>query len=613
VPLENTDPLALDRAAMREAAHQTIDFLLDRLEDDAALPLRRATPAEMRERLSGAAPDGPQPFAELLAQLARDVLPFMSRVDHPAFFAFVPGSGTWPGALADFIASACNIYAGSWMEAAGPSQVELEVLGWFKDWLGYPNEAAGALVTGGSAANLAALACAREAIAGGPDDRLVIYVADQAHSSIARAARILGMRPEQVRVLPVDASFRLGVQTVADAMDADAAAGRRPFALVANAGATNTGAVDRLDKLATLCRERGVWLHADAAYGGFAVLTERGKAQLAGLELADSITLDPHKWLYQPFECGCILVRDGRRLHDTFAILPDYLRDARTQDDEVNFSELSLQLTRTSRALKIWLSVRAFGLDAFRQTIDRTLDLAAAARERIERSPAFELMAPPSLGVVCFRRVFADAGEDELDALNAGLVSALEESGIGLVSSTRLRGRYAIRLCVLNHSSTDEHIERVLKFLETAKPQRAGAPTYERHPDVLAAQHAAQSEPFRIETFHDRGEARSFAAGDTVVARWDTTRDFYVIVEGSVAVTIDGERVAELGPGDFFGELAALDWGAGFGYARLATVTALEPLHVVVLAPETLGELVREHPALERELRRRAGDRLLRH
>jgi aromatic-L-amino-acid decarboxylase len=612
MPQENTDPLALDRDAMRELAHQTVDFLLDRLTDPDAPPLRRATPAEMRERLSGPAPDEAQPFDELLAQLGRDVLPFMSRVDHPAFFAFVPGSGTWPGALADFIASACNIYAGSWMEAAGPTQVELEVLGWFKDWIGYPAAASGALLTGGSAANLAALACAREAVAGGPDDRLVIYVADQAHSSIARAARILGMRPEQVRVLPVDASFRLGVQTLAHAMDADVAAGRRPFALVANAGATSTGAIDRLGELAALCRERGVWLHADAAYGGFAILTDRGRAQLAGLELADSITLDPHKWLYQPFECGCILVRDGRRLHDAFAILPDYLRDARTQNDEVNFSELSLQLTRTSRALKIWLSLRAFGLDAFRQTIDRTLDLAAEAHERVERSPELELMAPPSLGVVCFRRLFANADEDELDTLNAGLVSALEESGIGLVSSTRLRGRYAIRLCVLNHSSTVEHVERVLDFLETAQP-RAGAKTYERHPDVLAARYAEQSEPVRIDAFHDRGEERRYATGDTVVARWDTTRDFYVIVEGSVEVTIDGERVAELGPGDFFGELAALDWGAGFGYARLATVAALAPLRVVVLTPETLGELVREHPALERELRRRAGDRLLRH
>jgi glutamate/tyrosine decarboxylase-like PLP-dependent enzyme len=609
----NRDPLAIDREEMRELAHHTVDFLLDWFDEPDAPPVRRATPAEMLERLSGPAPDEPQPFDELLAQLGRDVLPFMSRVGHPAFFAFVPGNGTWPGALADFIASACNIFAGSWMEAAGPSQLELEVLGWFKDWIGYPHEAAGVLVTGGSAANLGALACAREAIAAGPGDRLVIYVADQAHSSIARAARILGMGADQVRVLPVDESFRLSAKTIAEAMDADAAAGRRPFALVANAGATNTGAIDRLGELATLCRERGVWLHADAAYGGFAVLTQRGKAELAGLELADSITLDPHKWLYQPFECGCLLVRDGRRLHDAFAILPDYLRDARTRHEEVNFSELSLQLTRTSRALKIWLSLHAFGLDAFRRTIDRTLDLAAVARERIARSSAFELMAPPSLGVVCFRRLFPNADEDKLDALNAGLVGALEESGIGLVSSTRLRGRYAIRLCVLNHSSTEEDVERVLAFLETAEPLREGASTYERHPDVLAAQQGTQAELFRIDTFDDHGEERRYAAGDTVVERWDTTRDFFVIKEGSVEVTIDGERVAELGPGEFFGELAALDWGAGFGYARLATVAALETLRVVVLSPARLGELVREHPALERELRRRAGDRLLRH
>jgi glutamate/tyrosine decarboxylase-like PLP-dependent enzyme len=534
----------------------------------------------------------------------------MSRVQHPGFFAFVPGSPTWPGALGDLIASATNMYVGSWMEAAGPSHVELQVLDWFKDWVGYPAEASGTLVTGGSIANLTALACARESL-DGDTSALVIYVADQAHSSIARAARVLGMRPEQVRVLPVDENFRLAPRTFEAAVDADVKAGRRPFALVANAGATNTGSVDPFPELAQLCRDLGVWLHADAAYGGFAVLTARGRAQLAGLELADSIALDPHKWLYQPYECGCLLVRDGRALRDAFEIVPDYLRDSRADQDEVNFSDLGLQLTRTSRALKIWLSVRAFGLDAFRAAIDRSLDLAELARQHVETTPNLELLAPPSLGVLCFRRTVEDADEDALDRLNAGVVAALEHSGLGLVSSTRLRGRYAIRLCVLNHTSGAEDIERVLDFLATAEPA-APVALRDRHPDVLAARHGDDAAVDLSALLH-RGVEQRFERGATIVERWDASRDFYAIVDGSVEVTIDGRRVAELGAGEFFGELAALEWGAGFAYPRLATVSALSALRVVVFDPQTLAALLLEFPALESVLRRHAGDRLQRH
>jgi glutamate/tyrosine decarboxylase-like PLP-dependent enzyme len=610
VPDENADLLGVDIETMRDQARQAVDLVVDWLAQADARPLTRATTGEMRARLAGAAPDAPQPFAELLEVLGRDVLPFTSRVQHPGFFAFIPGSPTWPGALGDFIASACNLYAGSWMESAGPSRLELVVLDWFKEWISYPAEAAGALVSGGSAANLTALACAREAH-GGPSRELVVYVGDQAHSSIARAGRILGLAPEQVRVLPVDESFRLSPRTVAAAMDADVAAGRRPFALVASAGSTNTGAVDPLRELAELCRERGIWLHADGAYGGFSVLTERGRRALDGLGLADSVTLDPHKWLYQPYECGCLLVRDGALLRGAFEILPDYLRDARADEDEVNFSDLGLQLTRTSRALKVWLSISTFGLDAFRQTIDRCLDLAALAKERIEANEDFELLAPPSLGTLCFRRRFDGADDAELDRLNAGLVAAVEQSGTGLVSSTRLRGRFAIRVCVLNHTSTAADVERVLDLIATAAPVDA-EPVRERHPDVLAARHGARGS-FAIAEIVQRGAERQFAAGAPVVERWESTRDFYVIVEGTAEVTIDGARVAELGAGDFFGELAALDWGSGFAYPRLASVSAVTPLRVAVFAPDVFAELLLEFPALEDELRRRAGDRVGRH
>lgn len=628
---EHQDPLALDRETMRRLGYRTVDALVERLSDAEVPPIRRASPQEMAGRLAGDLSDGPEPFEALLARLEEDVLPFMSWTSHPGFFAFIPSCGTWPAALGDLIASACNIYAGAWMESAGPSHIELQVLRWFADWVGYPESAAGALVSGGSAANLTALACAREALAGSMSDRLVAYVSDQTHSSVARGARLLGFRPDQVRVLPTDASLRLRPERVAAAMDADVRAGRTPFVVSATAGSTNTGAIDPLPELAELCRERGVWLHVDAAYGGFAVLTERGRDALRGLELADSLTLDPHKWLYQPFECGCLLVRDGALLRRAFTITPDYLRDTEAYaDGEVNFADLGLQLTRGSRALKVWLSLRFFGLDAFRAAIDRALDLAGLARARIEASEAFELAAPPSLGVVCFRRRFDDTDDQqELERRNARLVAALEESGLALASSTRLRGRYAIRLCILNHTSGPEHVERALDFLEQADAgiAAAGPPPrrYERHRDVRetwpVAMRAAGPPTAQHPLFHGLApeqeeqvlalaRERTAAAGETIVEQWDVSRDFYLILDGTVEVRIDGTRVSELGAGEFFGELAALDWGAGFGYPRLATVVASSPLRLLVFPDGSVNQLVAELPSVAAAIRAAVAERI---
>ncbi len=582
-----------------------------RLTDSSIPPLRRATPDEMAARIDGPPPETPQDFDDILRTLDEDVLPFMSKGDHPGFFAYVPFAGTWPGALGDLIASATNVYAGSWMEAAGPSQLELEVIGWFKDWIGYPAGAAGLLVSGGSAANLTALACARESLVGSMSDDLVVYVSDQAHCSVARSARNLGFRQSQVRVIPSDDQLRIRIDLLESAMDADLRNGRRPLLVSANGGATNSGAVDPLPELADLCAERKVWFHVDAAYGGFAVLAERGRSQLAGIERADSITLDPHKWLYQPYECGCLLVRDGLQLRRAFLITPDYLREAVALDREVNFSDLGLQLTRMARAFKVWVSVQYFGLDAFRRAIDRTFDLAERARQRIEASDRLELAARPALGIVSFRRMF----DENEDLLNARLVSALEESGLGLVSSTRLKGRYTIRMCVMSHTSGPEDVDRVLDFLEQADVADVDSESarYERHPDVTLSgvrrrDGGGQARFALLESLPSDdaarvvalGEPRRIAPGKTVIEQWDTSQDFFLIREGSVDVLVDGERVARLGPDEFFGEIAALDWGAGFSYPRMAQVVAAEPLEVLVYPDGGLLGLFAEVPGVER-------------
>jgi glutamate/tyrosine decarboxylase-like PLP-dependent enzyme len=623
---ELEQPLSLDLEAMRAIGYRTVDVLADWLTD----PTRPALGPVLPAREPGGPPRQGEPFDRLIDRLFTEVVPYMARNHHPASFGFVPGCATWPGALADLIASALNVEASTWLIASGPIGIELEVLGWFKDWVGYPTTAAGILTSGGSAANMTALACARERIAGGMSDALVVYVPDQAHASVARAARILGFRPQQVRILPTDERFRVRLEALAGAIERDERAGRRPLAVCANAGSTSTGSVDPLAELAELCRDRGVWLHVDGAYGGFAALSGRGAELLAGMELADSITLDPHKWLFQPFECGCLLVREGSALREAFAMSPDYLKDADTKA-EVNLYDYGMQLSRSWRALKIWLSIRFFGVDAFRAAIDRGLDLARYAERRIVESEAFELLAPASLGIVCFRRVVPGAADEiELSALNARLNEALNASGIAFVTSTRLRGLYALRLCILNHTSTEAAVDAALDFLEQIEPE----PAADRPPVATGrelavresrfgqsrAEAATLSELALLASLDDAGlrwlreVARELAVegGEPIVEQWDNSRDFYVVLEG-LAEVLDGEtRLLELRPGDFFGELAALDWGSSFGYARTATVVALEPTRLLVLPFPYLNELGRRFPEVDREIRRAANERLRR-
>jgi aromatic-L-amino-acid/L-tryptophan decarboxylase len=463
----DSDPLALSPQQMRELGYRTIDLLVDRLTDPEMPAMTRGTPSQLEARIGRSLPARGRPWDEVLGELDDGVLTFMSRLAHPGYFAFIPASCTFPGALGDLLASGLDIDAGSWSSAAGPSHLELVVLDWFKDWIGYPRDAEGVLVSGGSQANVTALACARETLVGAGSEQAVIYASDQTHSSVLRAARLIGFRRDQVRSLPTDHRYRLSLEALSAAVAEDELAGRRPLIVVANAGTTNTGAVDPLPALGRFCRERGLWLHVDAAYGGFAALTQRGRQLLAGLEQADSVTLDPHKWLYQPIECGCVLVREPHLLERAFSIAPDYLEDYR--GEEVDFCDRGLQLTRGARALKVWLSLRYFGADAFEAAIDRALDLARLAEQIVGEHPELELLCPPTLGVVCFRRRPRGVSDEEgLERINADLVARLEATGRALVSSTRLSGRYAIRMCVMNHTSAAADVRRTILWLGNA-------------------------------------------------------------------------------------------------------------------------------------------------
>jgi len=321
-------------------------------------------------------------------------------------------------------------------------------------------------------ANLTALVVARHTKLNDEMDGAVIYASDQAHSSVERAARILGFRAEQVNRVPTDADYRFETGELERRIEADRREGRRPFCVIANGGTTNTGAVDALDQVAEVAQRCGLWFHVDAAYGGFAMLTERGRRWLRGIERADSVTLDPHKWLYAPFEAGCIIFRDARQARAVFHLLPDYLQDMPREVENVNFYDYGVQLTRGFRALKLWMALRFYGLETYRALVERSLDLAELAALLMHGSPVIEVFNEPQLGVVCFRYVplgfTPNNAEDEarLDRLNARLVERVIASGEAVVSSTRLGGRFAIRFCVLNHRTQISDIERALALIE---------------------------------------------------------------------------------------------------------------------------------------------------
>jgi len=453
---------------MRALAVSAVDALVRRTEGLAAeRPWLGASRAELEPLLREAAPERGRPAAEVMERAIRDVLPVAARVDHPRFFAFVPSTPTWPGVVADFLAAGFNTFQGTWLGSAGPSQLELVVTDWFRDWVGYPPETAGGLFTsGGSAASLDALVAAREH-AGAPD-RPAVFMSDQSHSALERAARIVGVRPQGIRKVASDGSFRIRMDELTKELATARDEGFRPIAVCANAGATNTGAVDPLDELADFCAREGIWLHVDGAYGGFAVISERGRALLAGLHRADSITLDAHKWLFQPFEAGCLLVKDVRTLDAAFSVHPEYLQDTRLGMEHVNFADRGLQLTRSFRALKVWMSVQTFGMEAFRRAVGRGIELADRAGAYIDASDVLELMSPPSLGVVCFRAHPPGAGPEEtaLEPFNEEIQGRVIRDGTAMMSSTRLKGAYALRFCIMAHTTTWEDVERTLQALE---------------------------------------------------------------------------------------------------------------------------------------------------
>ena len=461
------DGLRMPAPAMLDLAARAAEALVRRSEE---LGREEAWDGEFRgelvEKLMEGPPERGRAPEEVLERALADVLPMTLRLDHPRCFGFVPSSATWPGVIADFLAAGYNVNACNWLVASGASQLECVVIDWFRQWLGYPDTAGGLLTSGGSAASLDALVAAREA-AGYPE-RASVYMSDQSHSAHQRAVKIVGIRPEHARIVPSDDRFRIDMGELASMVAEDRAAGLEPIAVCANAGATATGAVDPLEELADFCASEGIWLHVDAAYGGFAVLTERGRRILRGIDRADSVGLDAHKWFFQPYEAGCLMVRDISTLEKPFGIRPDFLQDALWGSGHPNLMDRGLQMSRSARALKIWMSVQTFGMAAFRQAIANGLDLAERAQEYIDESPVLARTSPASLSVVCFRVDPAgrDILDDDLDEINREVLARLFWDDPAFVSSAMPGGRFSLRLCIVNHNTTWDDVRETLAAAE---------------------------------------------------------------------------------------------------------------------------------------------------
>jgi glutamate/tyrosine decarboxylase-like PLP-dependent enzyme len=460
---------------MRELGHRVVDLIVDRWATlDEAPPWRMEDRRTLEGKLREPAPEEGSDPESVLDRARNDVLEFAARVDHPRFFAFIPGGPTWPSVMADLLSAGFNVFQGTWLGSSGPSQVELVVLDWIKDWMGLGPEWGGLLTSGGSTANLIALVAAREAV-GGLDGR-VLYVGDQGHSSVIKAAVTVGMSRDAIRTVPSDESFRLDLGALSSMIEADRAAGHAPLAICAAAGATNTGAVDDIEALADLATREATWLHVDGAYGAFAALDRRERERFSGLGRADSLTVDPHKWFYQPFETGGLLLRRPDMLHRAFRISAEYLQDTELGDDQINFGDRGVQLSRRFRALRIWMSVQMLGSRAFREAIGRSLDLAGWGADFIRSQADLEFLAPPSLGILCFRYRPQGTAQDDphLDRLNARIQERVVESGVAMISSTVLGGKFALRLCILNYRSSVEDVARALQaIVQVAQEEEA--------------------------------------------------------------------------------------------------------------------------------------------
>ena len=461
-----------DWAAMRELGHRMVDDMMTYLETVRERAVWQPIPAEVKAQFKQPAPAEAEGAAQAYAEFKEQILPYPLGNIHPRFWGWVIGTGTPLGVLAEMLAATMNPNVGGGEHIA--NYVEAQVLDWCKQMLGYPMEASGLLVSGGSMANLVGLTVARNTMAGfnireqglqAAPRKLVLYGSVEMHSSVQKAVELLGLGNEALRKIPVNADFEIDIAALEAAIAADKAAGYQPFCIVGNAGTVNTGAIDDLSQLADICHREGLWYHVDGAFGALAALSPTLRPRLAGMERADSLAFDLHKWMYMPYEVGCTLVRNAEAHRRAFSLTPAYLThgDRGMAAGSLWFSDYGIQLSRGFRALKVWMSIKEHGLDRYARMIEQNVAQCRYLTALVEATPELELLAPTALNIVCFRFVAPNLNDEQLNALNQELLTQLQEAGIAGPSSTTLNGRFAIRVANTNQRSRREDFDILVR------------------------------------------------------------------------------------------------------------------------------------------------------
>ncbi len=461
-----TYPLEPNSSQMRslvDAAMERIVAHVESLPTQPAMNVEGAT--EYARTLIEPLPQRGEAYESLLDFLFNEAIPRSFNAAGPGYLAYVPGGGLFHSAVADLIADAVNRYVG--VCAAAPALVQLEsnVVRWFCEIIGLPRGSGGVLTSGGSLANFTSIVAARKAML--PDDFLrgTLYCSEQIHHSFQKAANLAGFPYANVRELPVDATFRIRVEALEEAIARDRANGFTPFLIAGSAGTTGTGAVDDLEALARIARRENLWFHVDGAYGALFALTDRGRATLRGIEQADSVILDPHKTLFLPFGTGAVLVRDARTLHRAHSLHAEYLPKMQQEDELVDFCEISPELSRDFRGLRVWLPLKMFGITPFREQLDEKLDLTTYAVDALRSIEGIEIVAEPQLTIAAFRLVREGA---DLNALNRELLDRINAKKRVMLTPTTLDGKFVIRICIVSHRTHRDRIDMLIADVRSA-------------------------------------------------------------------------------------------------------------------------------------------------